>query len=166
MGIASKICKGCKIQKSLEDFSVGQRTGKDGRKARCKICYNEQARIYRKTDKHRETRRSYLVKNRERTRVWEREYNKKNKKKRMQYFIRYKYGIDYSNVEEMIAKQNNKCFICEKSFNKAPCIDHDHETGKVRGLLCKLCNLSLDGFEKIFKNNLQYNNTLKYLGVL
>lgn len=44
---------------------------------------------------------------------------------------------------ELTIKQNNKCAICDKSrdefrFNLA--VDHRHETGKVRGLLCTFCN--------------------------
>jgi hypothetical protein len=51
----------------------------------------------------------------------------------------------------MLKDQGNKCAICgslspgkkETSFH----VDHDHETGKVRGLLCELCNVGLGYFK-------------------
>lgn len=40
----------------------------------------------------------------------------------------------------MLAKQDNKCAICKRVFEGIPFVDHDHETGQVRGLLCPVCN--------------------------
>ncbi len=36
--------------------------------------------------------------------------------------------------------QGGKCAICRQPFEGQPCVDHDHETGKARGLLCRECN--------------------------
>ena len=64
-----------------------------------------------------------------------------------------KYGLTYSEVLEMREKQNNLCLICDEPgfmMNdrvKSPLnVDHDHETGKVRGLLCHNCNRGLGLF--------------------
>jgi hypothetical protein len=45
----------------------------------------------------------------------------------------------------MKKSQENKCWICESKTSLV--VDHDHSTGKVRGLLCSLCNTSLGGFK-------------------
>jgi hypothetical protein len=66
--------------------------------------------------------------------------------------IRREYGITQEEYGELLSKQNGKCAICgadnsgtrKKSGGyKRMCIDHDHKTGKVRGLLCTRCNLVL-----------------------
>jgi hypothetical protein len=46
----------------------------------------------------------------------------------------------------MYQEQNGKCVVCgcEKNGSKENfCVDHDHTTGKVRGLLCHNCNVSI-----------------------
>jgi hypothetical protein len=63
-------------------------------------------------------------------------------------FLRYK--ITFTRFQELWDCQEGKCAGCEKSFahpihkllkmGERPEVDHDHETGKVRGLLCRKCN--------------------------
>ena len=58
------------------------------------------------------------------------------------------YGIDFKEYEEMLLTQDGKCAICKaeppKNQHKTRLnIDHNHETGKVRGLLCDCCNRAL-----------------------
>lgn len=75
-----------------------------------------------------------------------------------------KFGLSFKTFEVLINKQNNKCRICKEKFgkkkNNKPNIDHDHKTGKVRGLLCLLCNVSLGGFRDSAK---RLRNAIKYL---
>jgi hypothetical protein len=50
----------------------------------------------------------------------------------------------------LLAKQNNQCGICHKHLlwpDKDTCLDHDHKTGKVRGILCSRCNRGLGHFQ-------------------
>ncbi len=47
----------------------------------------------------------------------------------------------------LLAMHNGCCAICREPFTKIPRIDHDHETGAVRGLLCQLCNTGLGMFQ-------------------
>lgn len=54
-----------------------------------------------------------------------------------------KYGITPSDVDSMRSRQNNKCLITQEEFTKTPCVDHDHKTGKVRGLLSREANMVL-----------------------
>ncbi len=71
------------------------------------------------------------------------------------------YGLTRKDYKNLLNKQNNKCAIChisQSNLTKRLCIDHDHKTGKVRGLLCCQCNSTLGRFEKYYK---QINNYLK-----
>ena len=65
-----------------------------------------------------------------------------------------KYGITPVDYNQMFAKQNGCCLYCDKhqsEFDYRLCVDHNHTTGKVRGLLCYRCNVILGTVE----NNLE-----------
>lgn len=56
--------------------------------------------------------------------------------------IKRQYGLTHDQLEQMRANQQNRCVICGDEFsdtNRA-CVDHDHETGAIRDLLCSKCN--------------------------
>ena len=67
----------------------------------------------------------------------------------MNNYYKRNYGITLKEYEELIQEQNNVCAICGQvcSTGKKLAIDHDHTTGKVRGLLCKNCNVALGQFK-------------------
>jgi Recombination endonuclease VII len=53
-------------------------------------------------------------------------------------------GISLEYFEEMMSAQEECCAICGAEFSKVPVhMDHDHETGRPRGLLCSGCNLGI-----------------------
>ena len=57
-----------------------------------------------------------------------------------------RYGIDENIYNNMYVEQNGRCKICNRHqsrFSKRLSLDHNHKTGKVRGLLCQACNTSL-----------------------
>jgi hypothetical protein len=55
-----------------------------------------------------------------------------------------KYGVSEGDYNLMLTKQDDACAICKKiSINKMLGIDHDHNTGRIRGLLCDKCNAML-----------------------
>lgn len=69
------------------------------------------------------------------------------------------HGLTALDIEQMRQRQNNCCKICAQEFEKAPYIDHNHATGKVRGLLCLKCNSALGFFQdnpNILKAAAQY----------
>jgi hypothetical protein len=81
--------------------------------------------------------------------------------------LKYQYGIDSRQYEEMLESQNYVCKIClrperSKQNNKTKklVVDHDHITGKVRGLLCGNCNAGIGMFED---NTSILRNAIKYL---
>ncbi len=60
---------------------------------------------------------------------------------RHRYIVNRKYGVDYT---EMLNAQGGRCAIClEKPKGKRLAVDHDHQTGQARGLLCEGCNQAL-----------------------
>lgn len=59
------------------------------------------------------------------------------------------YGLTQDQHKELLIKQNSNCAICgvnQSLLKRELCVDHDHQTGKVRGLLCTLCNTGLGCF--------------------
>lgn len=56
--------------------------------------------------------------------------------------LRRKYNLTVEDYDNMYAQQDGMCLICEEAHDKL-CVDHDHTTGIVRGLLCGKCNRSL-----------------------
>ena len=63
------------------------------------------------------------------------------KEKRRDYDLKKTYGISQKDYEEMEWRQERCCAICGALKEKnALVVDHDHKTGKVRGLLCYACN--------------------------
>lgn len=55
-----------------------------------------------------------------------------------------RFGINNEIFEEAKRAQNNACAICKISFSLTKVyVDHDHKTGKFRGLLCNRCNVAL-----------------------
>ena len=59
--------------------------------------------------------------------------------------LKRKYGLSFGEYDQMVLKQHKLCNICKQS-GKHLYVDHDHKTGKVRGLLCVKCNSALGFF--------------------
>ena len=77
---------------------------------------------------------------------------KKSSDEARKHRIKHRYGITVEQYEEMVKERGNLCDVCEKPpssnntrahWNGKLCIDHCHDTGKVRGLLCNDCNLAV-----------------------
>lgn len=113
---------------------------------------SEEQRRRRKQYKH-----NYFQENKQK--IYDRVLPKQEKKRKENYekygtdpyFIKSHYGITPEIYLDMINNCNNKCQICGtelniKSREYKPCIDHDHNSGKVRGILCRKCNAALGLF--------------------
>jgi len=76
-----------------------------------------------------------------------------------------KFGIGLNEYNQILFAQDGKCAICGKHHTEVKtrfCVDHDHKTGQVRGLLCKQCNFGIGMFrdnKEVLKNAIKY---LKY----
>ncbi len=111
---------------------------------------------------YRERTRAYnhawYVANKERVNVVRRrkwaENPDRNKKQRAYYarsqrktMLKCYYGISVEEYDALLARQNGKCAICrEKPEGQTLCVDHCHATGKIRGLLCRSCNVGLGNY--------------------
>ena len=79
--------------------------------------------------------------------------------------IKTKYGLSYEEYQSLILKQDGKCAICgtkegTRRSAKSLAIDHCHDTGQIRGLLCQPCNTVLG----MFKDDIDlFNKAIKYL---
>ena len=133
-----KICKKCGQNKPLTEFH-SHRSCRQGVRAECKACYNPISKL--RSSKYRtefpEKRRSTTLKS--------------------------KYGISLEQYEQKLQEQAGCCKIC-KSTNPGPkgrfAVDHCHKTGKVRSLLCYLCNIGLGSFRD---DVVILNNAIEYL---
>ena len=76
--------------------------------------------------------------------------------------LKRKYGISLQEYDYLYKRQNGLCAICkEVNLNGWQlAIDHDHKTGKVRGLLCSSCNTGLGLFKDSIEN---LNSAVDYL---
>ena len=105
-------------------------------------------------DKEKENRIKYLIKNREKILEKQRKYNKENPLKRKNAILKNVYGITLDDYNKMFEEQKGKCAICNRHQNeliRKLSVDHCHRTNKVRGLLCKNCNVALGYYEKYDK---------------
>jgi hypothetical protein len=77
-----------------------------------------------------------------------REYYKNNKSDVKNSYLKRVYNITLEDYITLSESQNNKCKICNQicPTGKDLAVDHNHQTGKVRGLLCKNCNIGLGMF--------------------
>lgn len=72
------------------------------------------------------------------------------------------FGITIEQYAQMFAEQDGKCAICDtqsENLSRGLCIDHDHQTRVIRGLLCTCCNTALGKFRdnpELLRRAIQY----------
>lgn len=100
-------------------------------------------------EKAKENRRKNYLKNKESNLLYSKEYN-----------LKQNFNLTLEDYNTLLQKQNNVCAICGKTCSKSLAVDHDHKTGKVRGLLCNNCNRALGHFKDSVEN---LTNAINYL---
>lgn len=141
-----KFCPRCKQILPLDDFSTMK--VRSGIASHCKECSNQIARELNSTF--------------ERKMIRQQKY-KRNREKSINDKLVRKFGLTYDEYKIKLESQNGVCSICGKSpeqNKKLLAVDHNHVTGKIRGILCSSCNICI-GF--IEKNNLDFNKIKEYL---
>lgn len=154
-----KTCTKCNTEKPLEEFGV-DKTTKDGYRYSCKVCYNAQQREYVRNNKE-------LIKARNAAKAKQRKayyQSPRGIKSSRRAHLKRKYGITLEEYNNLLKQQQSKCKICGQEEtserNSHLCVDHDHNTGAIRGLLCNNCNRALG----LFKDNIEVlHNAIIYL---
>lgn len=128
-----KFCKMCNQTKALDDFHR-DKGAKDGRTSYCKVCQKAKTR-------------EWYAENREYVRAQEKHKKPETRAYMRESLLQRKYGISSSEYDELLAAQDGVCAICKldnrDSRGRSMPVDHDHETGEVRGVLCDHCNRAL-----------------------
>lgn len=90
------------------------------------------------------------------------EYYQKNKRLERDRYLEREFGFLPGQYEKILKSQNGVCKICYKicSTGKRLCVDHCRETNKIRGLLCKSCNI---GIGELKHNTELLEEAIKYL---
>lgn len=110
----------------------------------CKSCAREYAKK-RRSSLSREVERE---KERIRKANWRTQHPEKAKSKNTKTKLKIKYSLNIAEYEKMLAAQGGVCAICGgvNENGSRLSVDHDHKTGKVRGLLCSKCNSGIGFF--------------------
>lgn len=118
-----KTCCTCKTERPLTDYGKSAGT-RDGLEPRCRPC-------------RQVATAKYAV----------------DPQRRRSNTMRRLYGITTEQYDAMFDEQDGRCAICRLpeqmtrlGVTRGLCVDHDHETGRVRGLLCAACNFALGKF--------------------
>lgn len=143
-----KLCRGCGELKQLDAYYKEKRSGVQ---SRCKKCQDAKKREWlaenreRQNEYDRTYRQKYPERVREKSRRWRLKWKSANR------WIGYRYGITAQEYDALLASQGEKCGICGCLPERAGrygklSVDHAHETGLVRGLLCDQCNRGLGAY--------------------
>lgn len=99
-----------------------------------------------------EQHRAYVEDNRAQIYAQQAEYRSRPEVKQAmasrgaRHHLMARYGLTHDDIEAMLDTQKGECPICFKDIRKCWNVDHNHETGKVRKLLCPNCNKALGLF--------------------
>src|ERR1700677_3022082 len=120
-----KICRECSVEQDINEFYKDAKTP-GGYRHNCKTCKNKKTILWRDANRDRYN-----------------EIARQNNHKHYEKDRLRRYGITVEQHDAIRKEQNDTCAICEKtnvSTKRDFATDHDHATGKVRGLLCYECN--------------------------
>lgn len=158
----TKVCPTCKSEKNIRFFNQSKST-KSGLYPSCTDCSKASKKKTRQTKPA-----SQLVK-----KTYKQNYRAKHPERNDGYYRRAnlaKYGLVTSDYDAIFANQNGVCAICKKAESaidsstkmvKMLAVDHNHDTGEVRGLLCSKCNTGLGLFNDSTANLISAINYLK-----
>lgn len=139
-------CKDCEKVKCVGWFYQDKRRP-DTFVTLCKPCYGKKVKAYKQS-------------NQDIVDASTARYTAENKEKRRRYWLKRIYGITPEQYQEMYLSQGGCCALCCLPSEKTLHIDHNHQTGKVRALLCTKCN-SLIGYSNESIERLE--RAIKYL---
>lgn len=130
-----KLCRKCQTKKPLEDFGISNKST-DGRRYSCRECENRQIRenYVKDPSSRRSSSANYY-------------YKKESREGRRERMLMKNYNLTLEDYDSLLEAQDYKCAICRYEAGKRGrpllAVDHCHDTGKVRGLLCDPCNRAI-----------------------
>lgn len=130
----------------MNSLGVNRNADPNGRWARMSEERKSRVRAYHKR---------YREENAEKVRLWKSRQLERHPDTAFRRHIKKFYGLSVEDFERKWKEQNGRCCICGVMMARGSkggqrgCVDHDHNTGVVRGILCNLCNHSLERFERI-----------------
>lgn len=130
----TRLCTNCDTEKDLSSFQLAKKKRRDGTRYECRLWTCNACE-------------------------WEK---KKARKATKDYDLQRKYGITIETYNDMFEAQEGCCDICEthqSNLTRALAVDHCHDTGKVRGLLCGNCNIGIGNLQdsiKVLKKATKY----------
>lgn len=149
-----RVCKTCWIEKHISEYSF-RNIEKQQYNCHCKECIHKK---WRERDRLKYQEDEEFRKKRvENTRRYRKEHPDRCRKTN----LKCRYWLTEEWVNEMRKAQWYKCAICweeEKNLKRWLLVDHDHNTWKVRWLLCDTCNKFLWFYEKYSKECKDYLN--------
>ncbi len=144
-------CKVCKVKKPRDDF-YADLSKKNGLRPECKKCTRQRVAEYRQ-------------RNPEKVKQGYHRYNtsEHGRKIRRVLKLRTQYKLTPKQHGQIYLDQNGCCALCDEpvAYEKIN-TDHDHDTGKVRGLLCHRCNMGLGFWGDSVKG---FQRAIRYLEV-
>ena len=169
-----KKCPRCGEIKILARFNRNA-SNADGLQGYCRDCQHayhhtcykrnmadpEYIRLTNEKDRQRYwNKRKYTFKHAEKAKAYQAGYRKsaRGALTKDRYHIKSKFGLSLDDVRDMLDAQKGCCKLCDFDFGSSKpsgrgkhrtyTIDHDHKTGRIRGLLCHQCNINIGYYEK------------------
>ncbi len=148
-----KRCNNCRTIKPIEEF-YRMTAARDGRRPECKACTAaRRKRWYRENRKDEIARvEEWRKTNPDHFQEYQRQYRARPERKAAMRadHLRRTFGITVEEYDRLLAEQGGGCAICGRRPRNdiSLHVDHDHDTGRVRGLLCVCCNNGLGQFRE------------------
>jgi len=147
-----KQCKKCGTVKPLDEF-YRDRNMADGHRNDCRACNAAAAKARYVADPAAAVARvkRWQQANPDRLNAYRRQRRQDPAVKQAERasYLRRKYDLSIEQYDQLLANQGGRCGICRQlpSSSISLHVDHDHQTGRIRGLLCFVCNSSLGEFD-------------------
>lgn len=147
---ASKVCPSCSTEKPASEFR-SDKTKADHLSSSCAECISSRSRSYyeRNKDRIKANVKAYQKANPD-VNARSRAKRRSNGKRRLAD-VKSKYGVTEEQYAEMLERAGGVCEICgrvpSEVSKKGACVDHCHDSSKVRGILCAPCNSGIGSLQ-------------------
>ncbi len=137
---STKACTRCGREWPLEDYFNHPR-GRFGKQSQCRECYKDKSRRHYQQNKLERVAAS---------KRWREANPEKWAETKRRSKVKIKFGMEWGDYLTLLSERGEVCWICGATDpgrgRKSMCVDHDHGTGMVRGLLCFDCNDGIGRF--------------------